>query len=121
MKNNENEYIETYKLKSKRRKERLKQWGNDKHLLQLERELFELKNERKELGFMVKTISGDEEKVLLDDFLKMIHKSFPDAERFHFCGHNIREFDIPFICRRLLINGFELPEMLDFSGVDPML
>ena len=69
--------------------------------------------------FRVKTISANDEKVLLDDFLKMIHKSFPDAERFHFCGHNIREFDVPFICRRLLINGFELPEILDFSGKRP--
>ena len=69
--------------------------------------------------FRVKTISGDDEKLLLETFLITMAKSFPDVERFHFCGHNIREFDLPFICRRLLINEFELPEILDFSGKRP--
>jgi hypothetical protein len=73
----------------------------------------------KQRKFRVKTIFNDDEKTLLDDFLKMLHKSFAEAERFHFCGHNIREFDLPFICRRLLINGFELPEIMDFSGKRP--
>ena len=49
----------------------------------------------------------------------MVEKSFPDPERFHFCGHNIHEFDLPFICRRLLINGFGLPPMFDFAGKRP--
>ncbi len=69
--------------------------------------------------FRVKSFSGEDERVLLDDFLNTLAKSFADVERFHFSGHNIREFDLPFICRRLLINGFELPEMLDFSGKRP--
>jgi DNA polymerase elongation subunit (family B) len=80
---------------------------------------FHLDKEKQRKLFRVKTISGDDEKELLKDFLKMIAKSFPDVERYHFCGHNIREFDLPFICRRLLINSFELPEILDFSGKRP--
>jgi hypothetical protein len=80
---------------------------------------FHFDKDRQRKVFRVKSISGDDERVLLDEFLKMIGKSFQDTERFNFCGHNIREFDLPFICRRLLINGFELPEMFDFSGKRP--
>lgn len=36
-----------------------------------------------------------------------------------FAGHNVREFDIPFICRRLLINQFEIPAQLDFMAKKP--
>jgi 3'-5' exonuclease len=80
---------------------------------------FRVDKDSRQRTFRVKSIAGDDEKALLDELLRMIAKSFPDAERFHFCGHNIREFDLPFICRRLLVNGFELPEMFDFSGKRP--
>ena len=69
--------------------------------------------------FRVKSVSGNDERKLLEDFLAVLGKSFADTERFHFCGHNIREFDIPFICRRLLINNFDLPEMFDVAGKRP--
>ena len=35
------------------------------------------------------------------------------------CGHNIKEFDIPFICRRTLINGLALPQIFQISGKKP--
>ncbi len=35
------------------------------------------------------------------------------------CGHNIKEFDIPYICRRLLINNIGLPPVLQISGKKP--
>ena len=66
--------------------------------------------------FRIKSIFGDDEKVLLEEFLAMLGKSFADTERYNFSGHNIREFDIPFICRRLLINHFNLPDMFDVAG-----
>ena len=69
--------------------------------------------------FRLKSFADDDEKKLLDDFIKMIGKNFGDTERSHFCGHNIREFDIPFISRRLLINRFDLPDMFDNAGKRP--
>lgn len=68
--------------------------------------------------FRIKSFAGDDEKLLLQNFTSQISGSF-DAERFHFCGHNIREFDVPFICRRLLINSVPFPDMLDVSGKRP--
>ena len=38
---------------------------------------------------------------------------------FQFGGHNIREFDIPYICRRLLINRLRLPEYLQLHDKKP--
>jgi hypothetical protein len=34
-------------------------------------------------------------------------------------GHNIKEFDIPYICRRLLVHGLDFPSMLDIAGLKP--
>lgn len=36
-----------------------------------------------------------------------------------FCGHNIKEFDIPFLCRRMVIQGMQLPECLKLHGKKP--
>lgn len=68
--------------------------------------------------FRVKSFYGNDEKLLLEEFTNLLNKSFP-PDRYHFCGHNIREFDVPFICRRLLINDLPFPEMLDVSGKRP--
>ncbi len=39
--------------------------------------------------------------------------------KFQFAGHNIREFDIPFLCRRMIINQIQLPAYLHFYGAKP--
>ena len=39
--------------------------------------------------------------------------------QFQFAGHNIKEFDIPYICRRLLINRLPLPEYLQLHDKKP--
>jgi len=67
----------------------------------------------------IKSIANRDEKVLLQEFSEMIIKSFSSIHRFSFCGHNIKEFDIPFICRRLIINQLVIPDVLDFSGLKP--
>jgi len=80
---------------------------------------FHFDRDKNQKFFRVKSIFGDDEKKLLSDFLTMVGKSFADTDRSNFCGHNIREFDIPFICRRLLINGLTLPEVFDIAGKRP--
>lgn len=35
------------------------------------------------------------------------------------CGHNIKEFDLPFIARRMLINGVKIPIKLNLFGKKP--
>ena len=35
------------------------------------------------------------------------------------CGHNAKEFDFPYICRRMLVNGLKIPTILDIAGKKP--
>lgn len=59
----------------------------------------------------VKSLFGDNEKQLLLHFNEVCNRFF-NAPNKQFCGHNIREFDIPYICRRSLINSMPLPHIL---------
>lgn len=56
----------------------------------------------------VKSYSGEEHD-LLQDFLKLnanVYNKIPGAT---YCGHNIKRFDVPFIAKRLAINGLAIP------------
>ena len=65
--------------------------------------------------FVAKSYYGDDEKKLLTDFAKMLHN-----QNIHtLCGHNIKEFDIPYICRRMLINGIKIPPLINVQGRKP--
>lgn len=67
----------------------------------------------------LKSLTGDDERELLDRFCQVL-KSFRDREKeLIFCGHNIKEFDIPFLCRRMVIHGMDLPDCLDIAGKKP--
>lgn len=59
------------------------------------------------------------ERVLLEQFSEMLEKYFYKPNTQYICGHNIREFDIPYICRRLVANQMQLPAILDISGKKP--
>src|SRR5574344_826535 len=65
-----------------------------------------------------KSFAGDDEAQLLRDFLTMA-TAFLTTREHRICGHNIKEFDIPFICRRLLVNGIQLPNVFDIAGQKP--
>ena len=71
-----------------------------------------------EMNFRTKSFSGYDEKQLLTDFLHLIIKFCTTKEQ-TLCGHNIKEFDIPYICRRILINGLKLPSLFQISGKKP--
>ncbi len=71
-----------------------------------------------EMHFKTKSYAGHDEKKLLIDFVAMLNKFCTTSEQ-SLCGHNIKEFDIPYICRRMLINGINLPPILNISGKKP--
>lgn len=68
--------------------------------------------------FRIKSIYGDDEKVLLTDFANMLESKFSSKD-FLLCAHNGKEFDFPYLSRRMLINGIPLPEILDLAGKKP--
>lgn len=66
----------------------------------------------------IKSFYGDDEAQLLSDFAKLLNQFF--NEKHHLlCGHNAKEFDFPYIARRMLINRIELPSILDMAGKKP--
>ena len=67
----------------------------------------------------LKSFYGDDEKIMLQDFITALIKMEAGNNKWSFTGHNIKEFDIPFICRRLLINGLVIPPFLDFQNMKP--
>jgi hypothetical protein len=67
----------------------------------------------------IKSIYGDDEELLLTQFVELLDKFCRHKPKFHFAGHNIREFDIPYLCRRLIINRIPLPACLNFHGAKP--
>ena len=71
------------------------------------------------LKMRVKSFCGDDEKKILADFLQTVTKIESFNNRWCFAGHNIKEFDIPFICRRLLINALTIPGYLNFQNMKP--
>lgn len=68
--------------------------------------------------FRVKSFYGDDERILLLDFAQMLNR-FSKRPAANLCGHNGKEFDFPYIARRMLINGIEIPEILNIAGKKP--
>jgi DNA polymerase elongation subunit (family B) len=73
----------------------------------------------KELELRLKSFASDDEAQLLKDFSQLVDKHYNNPNKHYFCGHNLREFDIPYICRRLIINQLPLPRSLDVAGKKP--
>jgi uncharacterized protein YprB with RNaseH-like and TPR domain len=70
----------------------------------------------KKAGLRVKSFAGHEEKELLEDFSKMLTGQ---PLSLILCAHNGKEFDLPYICRRMLINGVQFPPHLQITGKKP--
>lgn len=68
--------------------------------------------------FRIKSFYGEDEKLLLEDFARLLTRHFSSQEHM-LCAHNGKEFDFPYIARRMIINGIELPFMLQIAGKKP--
>ena len=66
----------------------------------------------------IKSFYGDDEKIMLQEFADMLLKHY-DHDYHLLCAHNGKEFDFPYLSRRMLINGIELPEILNLAGKKP--
>jgi hypothetical protein len=67
--------------------------------------------------FRTTSYTGTELKIL-SEFSKMLEEHFSRNEHL-LCGHNAKEFDFPFIARRMIIHGLELPAKLNLFGKKP--
>ncbi|HEY4656069.1 MAG TPA: 3'-5' exonuclease [Cyclobacteriaceae bacterium] len=76
-----------------------------------------LENERGEQLLRIKAYSDHDEHKLLSEFKSMLDRTDPMATKL--CAHNGKEFDFPYLCRRMLVNGIALPAVLNLSGKKP--
>ena len=76
-----------------------------------------------EKAFRLKSFYGEDEKELLSGFIA----SLQDMEKFlrrknmplALCAHNGKEFDFPYLARRMLILGLKIPDILNVAGKKP--
>lgn len=75
---------------------------------------FQWKKKDKKLAFRSKCFANEDEMELLLEFKALLGK-----KKWILCAHNGKEFDFPYLCRRMLIQGISLPEPLQISGKKP--
>ena len=67
---------------------------------------------------LLKSFSGDDEKELLSSFCDMLTRWSAEGNKY-LCAHNGKEFDFPYLCRRMVINDVCVPSVLSISGKKP--
>ncbi len=67
---------------------------------------------------VLKSFAGNDEKLLLHHFCEMLNK-WATGEPKSLCAHNGKEFDFPYLCRRLIVNGLTVPSILNIAGKKP--
>jgi uncharacterized protein YprB with RNaseH-like and TPR domain len=72
--------------------------------------------EKKQLR--ITSFFGDNEHQLLTDFKVLLDTHFANKANV-LCAHNGKEFDFPFIARRMIVHQIELPEKLNLFGKKP--
>lgn len=72
--------------------------------------------ERKQIHLRVRSFAHHDETILLKQFINLISKQ---TKNLQLCAHNGKEFDFPYLCRRMLINGLQIPLQLQIAGKKP--
>lgn len=66
----------------------------------------------------IKSFYGDDEKIILLEFADLLKKFFSRNDKL-LCAHNGKEFDFPFLARRMIVTGIPIPAVLDSAGKKP--
>ena len=74
--------------------------------------------QKNEKHLRVKSFFGDDEKEILEGFKNLLDSHFNRNEHV-LCAHNGKEFDFPYIARRMIIHRIELPKKLNLFGKKP--
>lgn len=75
-------------------------------------------DDKGDLSFRVKSFYSHKESEILESFKVLLDSKYKSTDTY-LCGHNSKEFDIPTIARRMIINKIELPLALDIAGKKP--
>lgn len=81
-----------------------------------------------EFSLKTMSITGDNDKDILVQMMAKVKAianytgkttNDKDKEEFHFCAHNGKIFDYPFITKRMIINGLEIPKCFNIADKKP--
>ena len=73
----------------------------------------------KRIGFLESNLFfGDDEPQLLREFNDLMNNHFNHPSHM-LCAHNGKEFDFPYIARRMIIHRIDLPKSLNLFGKKP--
>lgn len=75
---------------------------------------FHFDKENEQWEFRAKSFAEEDEKETLSQFCELLEK-----KQWVLCAHNGKEFDFPYLSRRILINRIPLPEPLQLAGKKP--
>lgn len=68
--------------------------------------------------FRIKSVFGEDEKSMLGEFAGMVTK-WAGRRDPYMCAHNGKDFDFPYISRRMVINRVRIPDILNSAGKKP--
>ena len=77
------------------------------------------RKENNQLQLRVKSFCSHDEREILNNFVNTLCQLQTHQAQWYFTGHNIKEFDIPFLCRRMLVNNISIPDCFDFQNMKP--
>jgi len=68
--------------------------------------------------FRIKSFYWEDELILLKEFAELLNRYYNTKDHL-LCAHNGKEFDYPYIARRMLVNGIKLPDIINIAGKKP--
>ena len=71
------------------------------------------------LVLRITSFANDYEKILLEEFSGLLNQHYNNLAVHRLCGHNGKEFDFPYIARRMIVHGMSLPVLLNIGGLKP--
>lgn len=77
-----------------------------------------IKTENGKSQLRIKSFYSEDEKEILEKFIDTVCQ-MQAKNNWCFTGHNIKEFDIPFLCRRILVNNISIPGCFNFQAMKP--
>jgi predicted PolB exonuclease-like 3'-5' exonuclease len=72
--------------------------------------------ERKQIHLRIRSFAHKDENFILKQLTNLLNKQ---SKNLQLCAHNGKEFDFPYLCRRMLVNGITIPQQLQIHGKKP--
>ncbi len=69
--------------------------------------------------FRIKSFAHNDETNVLKEFSKLLDSDYFQRKDLLLCAHNGKEFDFPYIARRMIINRINIPKQLAVFGKKP--